>query len=243
MKVLVNGGLNCSVLDGLWAEAYDPALGWAIGDGEVHATTTEGTQEHDAADAERLYTLLEREIIPEFYDRDAGGVPRAWTTRVRESMARLTPQFSANRCVREYTEQHYIPAAAAYQSRAAGSGGLARQLADWHHAIDGAWPSIRFGRVTIEAKESSHTFRAEVDLAGLDADSVAVELFADASTPKGAPMRIAMQRNTGAKQPGVTTYTAQAPLTRPASEFTVRITPHHASASSPLEDSRILWQH
>jgi glycogen phosphorylase len=73
----------------------------------------------DAAEAEALYDLLEREVIPEFYARDESGIPTAWVARMRESMARLTPRFSANRAVREYTEQHYLPAAAAYRERAA----------------------------------------------------------------------------------------------------------------------------
>ncbi len=76
----------------------------------------------DAAEADTLYDLLEREVIPEFYTRDKKGIPVAWVTRMRESMARLTPRFSANRAVREYTEQHYLPAAAAYRERAADNG-------------------------------------------------------------------------------------------------------------------------
>ena len=88
MKVLVNGGLNLSELDGWWAEAYAPEVGWALGDGLEHGDDPAV----DAAEAERLYDLLENEIIPEFYDRDADGIPRRWIARVRESMARLTPR-------------------------------------------------------------------------------------------------------------------------------------------------------
>ncbi len=110
MKVLVNGGLNLSELDGWWAEAYTPEVGWALGDGQEHGDDPAW----DAAEAEALYNLLEREVIPEFYTRDESGIPTAWVARMRESMARLTPRFSANRTVREYTEQHYLPAATAY---------------------------------------------------------------------------------------------------------------------------------
>jgi starch phosphorylase len=107
MKVLVNGGINLSELDGWWAEAYTPEVGWALGDGQEH----NDDPAWDAAEAEALYDLLEREVIPEFYTRDERGIPTAWVTRMRESMARLTPRFSTNRAVREYTEQHYLPAA------------------------------------------------------------------------------------------------------------------------------------
>ena len=115
MKVLVNGGLNLSELDGWWAEAYTPEVGWALGDGQEHGDDPAW----DAADAEALYSLLEREVVPEFYYRDQNGIPSRWVARVRASMARLTPQFSASRAVREYTENYYLPAAKTYCERAA----------------------------------------------------------------------------------------------------------------------------
>ena len=118
MKVLVNGGINLSELDGWWAEAYTPEVGWALGDGQEHGDDPAW----DAVDAEALYDLLEREVIPEFYSRDEHGIPRAWVSRMRESMAQLTPRFSTNRAVREYTEQHYLPAATAYLKRVADKG-------------------------------------------------------------------------------------------------------------------------
>ena len=99
MKVLVNGGINLSELDGWWAEAYTPQLGWALGDGQEHGDDPAW----DAAEADALYDLLEHEVIPEFYTRDEQGIPVAWVARMRESMAHLTPTFSANRTVREYT--------------------------------------------------------------------------------------------------------------------------------------------
>ena len=122
MKVLVNGGINLSELDGWWAEAYTPEVGWALGDGQEHGDDPAW----DAAEAANLYDLLEREVIPEFYTRDENGIPNAWVARMRESMARLTPRFSTNRTVREYTEQHYLPAAAAYRGRAADKGAAGR---------------------------------------------------------------------------------------------------------------------
>ena len=111
MKVLVNGGINLSELDGWWAEAYAPELGWALGDGQEHGDDPAW----DAVEAEALYELLEREVIPEFYTRDDQGIPTAWVRRMRESMARLTPRFSASRAVCQYTEERYLPAAAAYR--------------------------------------------------------------------------------------------------------------------------------
>src|ERR1019366_1863527 len=124
MKVLVNGGLNLSELDGWWAEAYSPAVGWAVGDGQEHGDDPSW----DAAEAEALYGLLEREVIPEFYTRNEKGIPAGWVAKMRESMARLTPAFSTNRVVRQYTEEHYLVAAANYSVRAASHGRLGFDL-------------------------------------------------------------------------------------------------------------------
>jgi starch phosphorylase len=145
MKVLVNGGINLSELDGWWAEAYAPEVGWALGDGKEHGDDPAW----DAAEAEALYSLLEREVIPEFYTRDANGVPVAWVARMRESMARLTPRFSANRAVCDYAEKHYIPAAAAYRARASIKAQLANKwsIGSKHCNSDGA---VRLGEVTVK---------------------------------------------------------------------------------------------
>ena len=112
MKVLVNGGLNLSERDGWWAEAYTPEVGWALGDGLEHGDDPA----LDAAEAEALYGILENEVIPEFHARDDHGLPVAWLARMRASMSRLTPRYSATRAVRAYTEQHYLPAAASWPS-------------------------------------------------------------------------------------------------------------------------------
>jgi glycogen phosphorylase len=131
MKVLVNGGLNLSELDGWWAEAYSPEVGWAIGDGEEHGEDPAW----DTTEAEALYALLEREVLPEFYERDEKGMPAKWLGRIRESMARLTPEFSADRAIREYTENHYLPAASDYLERAAWDSTLGVSLLSWQQNI------------------------------------------------------------------------------------------------------------
>ena len=110
MKVLVNGGINLSELDGWWAEAYSPDVGWALGDGQEHGDDPAW----NAVEANALYDLLEQKVIPEFYTRDDSGIPLVWVERMRASMAQLTPRFSANRTVQDYTEQHYLPSATTY---------------------------------------------------------------------------------------------------------------------------------
>lgn len=106
-KVILNGGLNLSVLDGWWAEAYDGKSGFAIGQGETHSST----EVHDARDGESLYRVLEQEVIPLYYDRDPDGLPRAWVARMKHSMRTLGWRFSADRMVMDYVRDCYLPAA------------------------------------------------------------------------------------------------------------------------------------
>ncbi len=238
MKVLVNGGLNLSELDGWWAEAYTPEVGWALGDGQEH----DSDPAWDATEADALYDLLEQKVIPEFYARDAQGIPTAWLARMRNSMASLTPRFSADRTVREYTGQHYLPRAAAYRERAAERGAAGRRTVDWRHAVEKAWPALRFGPMKVETDLQQHTFEVQVYLNDLDPNAVRVELYADGVDGE-APMRQEMQR---LRQFDVGTggydYSARVPATRPVTDYTARVVPHDYGVAVPLEAARILWQ-
>jgi glycogen phosphorylase len=238
MKVLVNGGVNLSELDGWWAEAYAPEVGWALGDGQEHGDDPAW----DAAEAEALYDLVEREMIPDFYTRDEQGIPGRWVARMRESMARLTPRFSANRAVREYTEQHYLPAAAAYRERAGNKGEIGANIVSWRQALDQQWSALRFGEVKVETDGERHVFEVQVHLGDLDPKAVRVELYAD-GVMNGAPVRQEMERahqRTG--PPGGYIYRAVVPAARPAGDYTPRLIPHRGGVAIPLEDARILWQ-
>jgi glycogen phosphorylase len=238
MKVLVNGGINLSELDGWWAEAYTPEVGWALGDGQEHGDDPGW----DAAEADALYDLLEREVVPEFYTRDESGIPSAWVKRMRESMARLTPHFSASRAVREYTEQHYLPAATAYYERAANKGAAGRQAVDWRHVVDRKWDSLRFGDLRVETNADHHLFEVEIFLNDLDPNAARVELYADGINGDG-PVRVEMK--CAGPLPDASrgcAYQATVPATRPARDFTARLIPQHSGMAVPLESARILWQ-
>ena len=237
MKVLVNGGLNLSELDGWWAEAYMPEVGWAIGDGQEHGDDPAW----DAVEADALYNLLEQEVIPAFYTRDERGIPTAWIERMRESMARLTPHFSANRTVREYTEHHYLPAAAAYRERAANAGEISQQLVDWQHALEQQWASLRFGAMKIVSDTREHRFEVEVCLGKLDSSSVRVELYADGMNG-GKAERWEMKPGQPLDEANSYRFSAQVPTTRPATDYTARIVPYRDGVAIPLENARILWQ-
>jgi starch phosphorylase len=237
MKILVNGGLNLSELDGWWAEAYAADVGWAIGDRQEHGEDPAW----DAAEANALYELLEREVVPAFYSRNAEGIPPAWVARMRESMARLTPLFSANRVVRQYTEMHYLAAAAAYLERVADGGKLAAEVRDWQRALAASWSHIRFGAVSVETRGGRHIFEVQVFLDELAPDLVRVELYAD-PLGDGEPVRQEMMRTHRLAASGGHLYRVQVPSTRPARDYTPRLLPAKARAFVPLEAPQILWQ-
>ena len=238
MKVLVNGGLNLSELDGWWAEAYTPEVGWALGDGQEHGDDPAW----DAAEAEALYNLLERDVIPEFYARDGSGIPGAWVKRMRESMARLTPRFSANRTVREYTEQHYLPAATAYRTRAADQGAAGRQVVHWQRTLQQKWATLRFGEMKVETNDERHVFEVAVYLGDLHPDAVRVELYADGING-AVPLRQEMTRiRRLASELGHYVYVAAVSAVRAAQDYTARVIPHCPGVDVPQESAHILWQ-
>jgi starch phosphorylase len=237
MKVLVNGGINLSELDGWWAEAYTPEVGWALGDGQEHGDDPTW----DAAEAAALYDLLEREVIPEFYARNRQGIPVAWVARMRESMAQLTAQFSANRAVREYTEKHYIPAALAYRERAADRGAVGRQIVNWQHTLDQQWATLRFGEVKVLSDGGEHIFSVEVYFGRLDPISAQVELYAD-GVKGGEPDRQVMTRGQQLPEANGYVYSGEVRTGRPASDYTARVIPQLNVIAIPLEATWILWQ-
>lgn len=238
MKVLVNGGINLSELDGWWAEAYAPDVGWALGDGQEHGDDPSW----DAIDADALYTLLEKEIIPEFYSRDARGIPVAWVARMRESMARLTPRFCATRTVREYTEKHYLPAALACQSRKVDNGEFSRRWGGWQNGLKAHWSSLRFGTVTVKTEGVNHLFEVQVYFNQLDSSSVRVELYADGINGGNRVIQELTRLRPIDSAPNGWIYSGLAPATRPSGDYTARIVPSFPGMAVPLEDAHILWK-
>jgi glycogen phosphorylase len=239
MKVLVNGGINLSELDGWWAEAYTPEVGWAFGDGLEH----DNDPDWDAKEAEALYDILENEVVPEFYSRDKQGIPVKWVSKMRESMSRLTPKFSTNRAVCEYTEKHYLTAAASYLERVANNGKRGDEIANWLDSLDQKWASLRFGEMKIESNNGTYLFEIQVYLDGLKADAVKVELYANGM---GDDLFECIEMNRLRQLVGAEngyTYYAKVTSLRPAHDFTARIVPFYPGVVVPLEASHILWSH
>jgi starch phosphorylase len=209
-----------------------------LGDGKEHGDDPAW----DVADAEALYGLLEREVIPEFYTRDLNDIPVAWVVRIRESMGRLTPRFSANRTVREYTEKYYVPAAATYRDRAVDKGAMGVQLVNWRHALEQSWSNLRFGEVKVVSDEEKYVFEVQVYLGGLDPNTVRVELYAEGLNGDRSVRQEMKPVRQLAGTSGGYVYSAAVPAARAVGDYTARLIPYHPGAVVPLEAARIVWQ-
>ena len=233
-----NGGINLSELDGWWAEAYAPEVGWAIGDGLERSPDADG----DRAEAELAYNLLEREIVPEFYARDETGIPRAWVARMRESMVRLTPRFSADRSVREYTEQYYLPAVENFLLRAENKGAVGAQIVKWTRRMTDEMATIHLGETKVQTIGAQHIFECSVYLNEAEPQSVRIELYANRDGERALERReMKLIRQLDGVKGGFVFGTLLA-ATRAAADYTVRLIPHFDGVAIPLEASQILWQ-
>jgi starch phosphorylase len=236
MKVLANGGLNLSELDGWWAEAWDEEVGWALGDGREY-----GGPEWDEQETEQLYALLEQRIVPEFYDRDEHGIPRRWVQRIRTSMSRLTARFSSNRMLAEYVADFYLPAAADYRRRRENGARLGSELRRWVHEVRHHWSKVHWGNFKAHQDGEQTTFEVQVYLGNIQPEMVRVELFAEAKD--GLPIeRHGMELTTplsGAV--GGFTYVVSIATRRPTGHYTPRLVPYHPEALVPQEAEPIGW--
>ena len=236
MKVLVNGGLNLSELDGWWAEAWEPDVGWAIGDRQEHGP------DRDAAEAVELYRVLEEQVVPCFYSRDEKGMPVQWIAHMRESMARLTTRFSSNRMLRQYTLDYYLPLAERYHARQQDPQQV-EALRAWQQQLERHGHHIHFGNVQHHSADGAHHFEVQVYLDDVPADAVQVELYAE-DTQAGAPLRQPMARGeTLAGSVNGHVYRARVPADRPATHYTPRVIPRFDGAAIPLESPFIVWHH
>jgi glycogen phosphorylase len=237
MKVLVNGGINCSILDGWWDEAYQADVGWAIGDGRGGDAA-----EVDERDAESLYDTLEQRIVPEFYDRDADGLPRAWLARIRRSMSTLTPAFGSTRMVREYVEKAYLPMAKVQRARWADDCALAKALRDWSDRLQRHWSSLRAGEPTVVGADGRWRFSVPVFGGDVPLAAVRVELFADEGPDSPAEVITLHQEHAIPGTANGHIYAGEVDAGRPAQDYSVRIVPYHPAAHVPMELPLIAWQ-
>ena len=244
MKVSANGGLNCSVLDGWWVEGYTPDTGWAIGRGEEYADANQ----QDAIEANALYTILEQEIVPLFYERGADGIPHGWVRKMKSSMGALCPVFNSNRMVGEYTESFYLPAARRGNEMAANGYARAGALAKWVSKVKENWSQVRFAEVTDDAGDVTQfadrvTVKAKIALGALEPGDVRAQLEygnVDAAGEIVDP-QVARMEYVGASGDGhmfLGTVDCQG---TGRWGYTVRLMASHSDIVSPLETGCILW--
>lgn len=248
MKVLVNGGLNLSTLDGWWAEAYRPDYGWAIGpdpeadiDSAMHTGAAAGHS--DQADARHLYTLLEESVVPEFYRRDSRGIPRDWVDRIRRTMTDLVPRFSANRMMREYAEGCYLPAIDDFRDRSADGAARARQQGRWSARLAAHWDNVHWGSFVLTPEADGAAASVQVYLGDIEPDDVQVQLYADpADGQPGFCRPMARSEAVSGARNGFV-YRLSVSSDRPPGHFTPRLIPNPGLGRVPMECQLISWWH
>ncbi len=239
MKAALNGGLNLSIRDGWWDEMYDGDNGWAI-------PTADGVRdEHrrDDLEAAALYEMLQRSVLPRFYERDESGLPVRWMEMVRHTLRTLGPKVLASRMVRDYTIGYYLPAAGSYAAVAAGDFAGARALAEYRRRLEGVWSQVKVlqvdssGLPDIPVIGAELSLRARIDLAGLSTGDVVVQAVLgrvgsdDELTDTEVVDMDHLSTDAGTEQYAVTTPVPHSG----AVGYTVRVLPRHPLLSGPAE--------
>jgi len=247
MKVAANGGMNISILDGWWAEGYEPMVGWAIGSGETY----EDLEYQNTVESQALYDLLEKEVVPLFYDRGPDHLPRGWIARMKAAMGRLAPVFNTNRMVRQYAEQFYAPAAQRWDQLVGNGLAQARELSQWKSRLKEQFGSVHVESVTDDMDAAGGAkvgkeirVEAVINLGGLRPEDLRVELYHGSLDEDGQlsdGQAVPMQQVSHADDHRVR-YEAKLPCSRSGrSGYTVRIMPSHAMLPNSKEMAMIRW--
>lgn len=244
MKVIFNGGINCSILDGWWDEAYTPRAGWAIGRGEVYSDPLY----QDEVESNALYDLLEKEIITKFYERDNNDIPRAWIHRMKTSMVDLAPQFNVNRMVREYALRTYLPASIRFSDFLENDSARAREMSAWKRRVENDWHHVRVEAVETQVPEKVHVgddmrVRAWISMGPLSPEDFSVQIYHGRLDAHGnfiegevVPMVLSEQKDGKSLFTGAIRYFKSG-----RHGFTVRVLAHHDDMGTPFETGLIQW--
>jgi starch phosphorylase len=245
MKVIPNGGLNCSVLDGWWAEGYKPGVGWAIGDG----TENPDAGHQDWLDSRALYQLLEQEIAPRFYHRPDGCLPSTWIDMMRQSMRTLAPKFSTSRMVREYTTRFYMPASRAFTGLSENGLARAKDALAWRQKIQAAWPSVQIANVAdtagpVNGLGLEFSVRALVRLGSIAPTDVVVQALigqvgANRELHDVQVIDLHLAGHESDQHVFEGTLKCEAPGHR---GYVVRVIPHHPDVRVPNELPLVCWE-
>ncbi len=246
MKVIYNGGLNCSIPDGWWAEAYRADIGWSIGHGEEYREDEWAHQ--DYVESQALYNVLEQDIVPQFYRQSRDGLPREWIRRIKRSMEELAPIFNTHRMVQQYTEEFYLPRFRTIEAMKHGRYAGASAFVDWRWKLDQAWHEvsvvdvdIRDGNVEIGSRTDVH---ARIALGQLQPHDVKVQLYYGVLDSAGnirdgssVDMRLSDANGNGAF-----TFSAEHIFTTTGNVgFSVRVVPYHEYLHTSFIPERIVW--
>ena len=244
MKAGVNGVLNCSILDGWWAEGYGPEVGWAIGSGEEY----QDEELQDRIESEALYDLLEHEIVPMFYQRGRDGLPREWIKRMKASMKSVGQRFSTHRMLKEYSERFYFPALEYGKRLAEGKLASAKELAAYLTKARKAWPEVAISELRADAKPimergDSVVVSALVDLGGLEPSEAAVELYHGPVTIQDGITCAARDEMTAIERKGKSwEYRVTIICDRTGQHgYSARVLPKHPALVSPYVPGLIRW--
>jgi len=245
MKAALNGVLNMSIPDGWWDEAYRPEIGWAIGRGEVY----EDHNYQDAVEANAIYDLLEKEVIPLFYDRGPDGLPRRWIARMKAAMKVICPYFNAERMVQQYAENFYSPGAQRYIRLAEDGMARAKALGQWKANLYRCWPEIRAISVENDAPTkisvgSQLRVQVLIHLGSLEPKDVTVELYHGRLDTRGeiSPGAATVMSCVEVEGDGNYTFAGIIPCRFSGSYgYALRLLPHHEDLSNPYEPGLILW--
>lgn len=244
MKVVPNGGLNCSILDGWWDEGFDAEVGWAIGDGREYADP----DQQDWIDSHSLYQLIEAEIAPKFYHRAAGSAPTAWIQMVKQSISRLAPQFSTYRMVVDYATKCYLPAWDSFFALEADGAARAVAAVAWRDKVSKAFPGLSILSVTHSAgvSESVGTalrIDAKVELGTLETSDIRVEVvWGPVGSNREVTFAEAVQMGEHSREGSIVEYATEfTPGTPGHHGFAVRIVPSHPDVDAKTELRLVRW--
>jgi glycogen phosphorylase len=238
-KAAINGVLNLSVLDGWWDEGYDGKNGWAI---PAHDPALDADY-RSRIEAEELIDILERDVVPLYYQRNAKGVPQEWIAMARHSMASILPRYTSERMVLDYLRRFYLPALRQGQALAERNGGAARDLAAWKERVRKSWPQASIRWVTAPPKQVSTGEKVHLainaKLGGLDPADVRVEVVLEnADTHE----RDVVQFASAGKQDGGALFQLELlPPSNGLMQLSVRMYPFNPGLAHPLEMGCMLW--
>jgi len=245
MKAAVNGAINLSTLDGWWCEGYAPDAGWRIGLGETYEDERYG----DQVEAQALYDLLEKDVVPLFYERGSDDLPRGWIAMMKRSIQSVAPIFNSHRMVEEYAQKMYFPAAVRFDRLAANQCQVAKDLVAWLDRVHQGWNEVRITAVESDTSGellvyTEFNVTVHVHLGPLTPQDVKVQIYHGAIDPQEqiADYRIVDMSATGSAKDGVYVYTGTIPCRKSGLQgYTVRILPFHPDLTNSHVPGLVVW--